>query len=75
MVGDALFNQYYTAGTTAYVAGNYTEAANQLQMAVDSDETGQNSQYYDALYYLGFAYLNAGNRDKADEVIKTFTTR
>ena len=75
MVGDALFNQYYTAGTTAYVAGNYTEAANQLQMAVDSDETGQNSQYYDALYYLGFAYLNAGNRDKADEVFKTFSTR
>lgn len=75
MVGDALFSQYYTAGTTAYVAGNYEEAANQLQLAVDSDETGSNSQYYDALYYLGFAYLNAGNTEKANEVFTTFSNR
>ncbi len=75
MVGDALFNQYYSAGTTAYVAGNYEEAAKQLQLAVDSDETGQNGQYYDALYYLGFAYMNAGNADKANEVFTTFSNK
>lgn len=75
MVGDALFNQYYSAGTTAYVAGNYEEAAKQLQLAVDSDETGQNGQYYDALYYLGFAYMNAGNTDKANEVFTTFSNK
>ena len=75
MVGDALFSQYYSAGTTAYVQGNYQEAATQLQLAVDSDETAQNSQYYDALYYLGFAYLNAGDPDKANEVFTTFSNK
>ncbi len=75
MVGDALFNQYYLAGTTAYVAANYEEAAKQLQMAVDSDETGENSQYYDALYYLGFAYLNSGNTEKANEVFTAFSNK
>ena len=75
MVGDALFNQYYTEGTTAYVAGNYEESANQLQMAVDSDENGESDRYYDALYYLGFAYLNAGNSAKANEIFQKFTER
>ncbi|HCI73445.1 MAG TPA: hypothetical protein DHV42_02770 [Lachnospiraceae bacterium] len=75
MVGDALFNQYYTEGTTAYVAGNYEEAAKQLQMAIDSDESGKSERYYDALYYLGFAYLNAGNHQKADEVFQDFSNR
>ena len=75
MVGDALFNQYYTEGTTAYVAGNYEEAAKQLQMAIDSDETGKSDRYYDALYYLGFAYLNAGDSQRADEVFQDFSNR
>ncbi len=75
MVGDALFNQYYTAGTTAYVSGNYSEAADQLQKAIDSDPEGGNSMYYDALYYLGFAYFNAGQSDKADETFNEFVQR
>ena len=72
MVGDALFNQYYTEGTSAYVAGNYQEAAKQLQMAIDSDAEGKSERYYDALYYLGFAYMNAGDSARADEVFKKF---
>ena len=75
MVGDALFNQYYTEGTTAYVAGNYSEAAKQLQMAIDSDEEGGSERYYDALYYLGFAYLNAGDSGKANEVFQKFADK
>lgn len=75
MVGDALFNQYYTEGTTAYVAGNYAEAAKQLQMAIDSDESGESERYYDALYYLGFAYLNAGDSQKANEVFQKFADK
>ena len=75
MVGDALFSQYYNAGTTAYVAGNYKEAASQLQKAVDSDPTGSNSMYYDALYYLGFAYFNAGDSGKADDTFNAFIQR
>ena len=72
MVGDSLFNQYYTEGTSAYVAGNYQEAAKQLQMAIDSDAEGKSERYYDALYYLGFAYMNAGDSARADEVFKKF---
>ena len=72
MVGDALFNQYYTEGTSAYVAGNYQEAAKQLQMAIDSDAEGKSERYYDALYYLGFAYMNAGDSARADEVFKKY---
>ncbi len=75
MVGDALFNQYYTEGTSAYVAGNYAESAKQLQMAIDSDENGESERYYDALYYLGFAYLNAGDTAKANEVFQDFSQR
>ena len=75
MVGDALFNQYYTEGTSAYVAGNYQEAAKQLQMAIDSDEEGKSERYYDALYYLGFAYFNAGDKQKADETFRNFSDR
>ncbi len=75
MVGDALFNQYYTEGTSAYVAGNYAEAAKQLQMAIDSDENGESDRYYDALYYLGFAYMNAGDTEKANEVFAEFAQR
>ena len=75
MVGDALFNQYYTEGTTAYVAADYKEAARQLQMAVDSDEEGKSERYYDALYYLGFAYMNAGETQKANEVFRKFADK
>jgi len=75
MVGDALFTQYYTAGTSAYVSGDYTESATQLQQAIDSDKEGKNSKYYDALYYLGFAYYNSGDKDKANEVFKTLSEK
>ncbi len=75
MVGDALFNQYYNAGTSAYVAADYKEAAKQLQMAIDSDESGESERYYDALYYLGFAYMNAGDSAKANEVFQKFSDK
>jgi len=74
-VGEALFSQYYAAGTQAYVNGDYEEAASQLQSAVDSDEDGSNERYYDALYYLGFAYFNAGNQAKANEVFSDFIAK
>ena len=71
-VSSALFSQYYTAGTTAYVAGDYSTAAQQLQLAVDSDPERTNSQYADALMYLGFAYYNMGDTANADETFRKF---
>lgn len=74
-VGDALFSQYFNAGTTAYVNRNYTEAASQLQQAVDSDADGTNSSYHDALYYLGFAYYYSGDSARADETFQKFAEK
>ncbi len=74
-VGDAMFLSYYTQGTTAYVNQNYSEAAAQLKKAVDADPDGAQTYYYDALYYLGFAYYNMGDAASADEVFNELIQR
>ena len=65
-VQSSLFTQYYNEGTTAYVAGDYATAAEQLQNAVDSDPERANANHYDALLYLGMAYYNMGDTTNAD---------
>lgn len=65
-VQSSLFSQYYSAGTTAYVAGDYTTAAAQLKLAVESDPERSNSNHYDALLYMGMAYYNLGDQTNAD---------
>lgn len=74
-VGGALFDQYFYAGTNAYVKGDYATAAEQLQLAVDTDKTGERSSYHDALYYLGFAYFNLKDYDDADDAFELFCDR
>ncbi len=75
-VSDTLFDQYYTSGTTAYASYDYQTAAEQLKLAVDADETGLNVNYYNALYYLAFAYYNLNDTANADkyfnEIIEKF---
>ncbi len=66
-VSDTMFNQYYNTGTTAYVAQNYSTAAEQLKLAVESDPNGEQSNYYNALMYLGFAYFYLGDSTNADK--------
>lgn len=65
-VQSSLFTQYYNEGTTAYVAGDFSTAAEKLQLAVDSDPERANSNHYDALLYLGMAYYTLGDTTKAD---------
>lgn len=65
-VSNSLFTQYYTAGTTAYVAQDYATAAAQLQKAVETDPERASANHYDALLYLGMAYYNMGDRTNAD---------
>lgn len=65
----SMFSGYYEAGTTAYVQNDYQTAARQLQLAVDADAERTNSNYQDALYYLGFAYYYLGDTANAN---KTF---
>ena len=70
-VSDVLFNQYFTAGTTAYVSADYKTAAQQLKQALDADPDQKQENYYLALYYLGFAYFNSGDTAHADETFRT----
>ena len=65
-VKSSLFTQYYTAGTTAYAAGDYTTAAEQLKKAVDSDPERAQTQHGDALLYLAMAYNYLGDKTNAD---------
>ncbi len=64
----ALFAQYYMDGTTAYAGRDYKTAAEQLELAVAADKDAKESNYYYALYYLGFAYFNLGDSVNADRV-------
>jgi tetratricopeptide (TPR) repeat protein len=66
-VSTAMFDQYYTAGTTAYVANDYVTAAEQLKAAVEADPDGTNTNYYNALYYLAFAYFNQNDTANANK--------
>jgi tetratricopeptide (TPR) repeat protein len=65
-VQGSIFDQYYNAGTVAYVAGDYSTAAQQLQKAVDADPDRTNTNHYNALLYLGMAYYNQGDTTNAD---------
>lgn len=67
-VQSSLFSQYYSAGTTAYVAKDYTTAADQLQKAVDADPARSQTNYGDALLYLGMAYYTLGQSTQADAI-------
>ena len=53
------------------MGGDDKGAAQQLQQALDADPDQQQENYYLALYYLGFAYYNAGDTAHADEVFQT----
>ena len=67
-VGSALFQQYYSAGISAYASGDYTTAAEQLKRAVSSDTEGTAPDHYNALYYLGFAYFNLGDTKNSNKI-------
>lgn len=67
----SLYNQYYDAGATAYVDGDYASAAEQFQKAVDADPNATQSTHGDALLYLGMAWHYLGNTANADKVFNT----
>ena len=71
-VGTSLFSQYYNTGATAYLAGDYTTAADQLQKAIDADTERKSSDYAQAMLCLGISYYQLGKQDKANEVLNKF---
>ena len=72
-VGTSLFSQYYNTGAAAYLAGDYTTAADQLQKAVDADTERKSSDYAQAMLCLGISYYQLGQQDKANEILNKFT--
>ena len=72
-VGTSLFSQYYNTGATAYLAGDYTTAADQLQKAVDADTERKSPDYAQAMLCLGISYYQLGQQDKANEILNKFT--
>ena len=66
-VGPALAEQYYTEGHNAYRDENYTDAIANLEKAVYYDAASANG---DALTYLGNAYRNMGEEEKAKEAYR-----
>ena len=72
-VGTSLFSQYYNTGATAYLAGDYTTAADQLQKAIDADTERKSSDYAQAMLCLGISYYQLGKQDKANEILNKFT--
>lgn len=71
-VGTSLFSQYYNTGATAYLAGDYTTAADQLQKAIDADTERKSSDYAQAMLCLGISYYQLGKQDKANEILNKF---
>ena len=66
-------DRYYNTGATAYLAGDYTTAADQLQKAVDADTERKSSDYAQAMLCLGISYYQLGQQDKANEILNKFT--
>ena len=74
-VSAVLFTDYYNTGTTAYAAGDYQTAADQLKAAVEADPDGTNVNFFNALYYLGFAYFNMQDYVNSNKYFEMFMER
>ena len=68
-VSTTLFDQYYTAGTTAYVSMDFATSAAQLQQAIDMEGSESKPNYENALYYLGFSYYNLNDSINANKYL------
>lgn len=66
-VSSLLYSQYRAAGDTAYVAGDYSTAAQNYELALSAQDNAE------ALYYLGMAYYNLGDTENADSCFVTLT--
>jgi len=64
-VKDALYAEQYSKGSTAYAAGDYKTAIEQLTLASQTDPESWN-----AMYYLAFAYYNTQDTANADKIFK-----
>lgn len=74
-VSSAIFTDHFNTGTQAYASGDYQTAADQLKAAVEADPEGTNASYFQALYYLGFAFYNLGDYAGADSYFKMLIER
>lgn len=70
-IGDSVSQSYYNSGLEAYNQMDYTTAITHLGRAYQYDRNND-----DALYYLGLAYMDSGDAERAAEsfqqLIETF---
>ena len=66
-VKSLMYNNYKNAGDVAYVAQDYSTAAENYDKAAETDPDN-----YEALQMLGMSYFNMGDTDSADGVFKEF---
>lgn len=73
-LADYVFNEAYSAGTTAYTSGDYEKAIEQLKKATEAK-----SDDFNAWYYLAFSYRNSNDTENANkafqEIIQKFPTQ
>ncbi|MDD6066296.1 MAG: tetratricopeptide repeat protein [Firmicutes bacterium] len=73
-LSDYVFNEAYAAGATAYAAGDYQKAIEQLKKATEAKPDD-----FNAWYYLAFSYRNTNDMEKANkafkEIIQKFPTQ
>ena len=64
-LSDYVFNEAYAAGATAYAAGDYQKAIEQLKKATEAKPDD-----FNAWYYLAFSYRNTNDMEKANKAFK-----
>lgn len=64
-VKDALYAEQYNKGSTAFAAGDYKTAIEQLTLASQTDPESWN-----AMFYLGFSYYYTQDTTNADKIFK-----
>ncbi len=70
LLQDYVFNEAYTAGNNAYVAGDYQTAITYYESALEANPSST-----DALFFLGHAYYNTGDYTNSDRCFKELIQR
>lgn len=70
LLQDYVFNEAYTAGNNAYVAGDYQTAITYYESALEANPSST-----DALFFLGHAYYNIGDYTNSDRCFRDLIQR
>ena len=72
---ELFFKSIITSRLSNVGAYTWETAAEQLELAVASDPNATEANFFNAIYYLGFAYFNLGDSANADRVFTDLLER